>query len=125
MHYEEEIQLEMAKKQTRQAFIRYSLYPLALLAIMLTFPLPLYYLGLFPYTLVMPDVLAITGIVVIFLGAFYDFGAKKYVSEIAESRLPFSNDDLNYIYKQQLKLTGVYAIVGFLFFISAVIIFAF
>jgi len=92
---------------------------------MLTFPLPLYYLGLFRYTLVMPDILAITGIVVIFFGAFYDFGAKKYVSEIAENRLPFSNDDLNYIYKQQLKLTGVYAIVGFLFFISAVIIFAF
>ncbi len=112
-----------AVKIRRRALIRFSLYPLMLLAVMLLFPLPLYYMKIFRYTLIMPDILVFTGVFVMFFGAFYDFGSKGYIKNILDNRLPFSDKDMDHIYKQQFKLTAIYLGIGFMFILSGVVIF--
>jgi len=121
----EDIERELAVRLARKAFLRYALYPVAVLALMLTVPFPLYYFRFFSYTTIMPDVLVFSGIGVIFFGAFYDFGAKQYVREIIDNKLPLTEEDMDYIYKQQFKLTAIYAGIGGLYILSGVMVFLF
>ncbi|MDH2905136.1 MAG: hypothetical protein PXX82_02110 [Methanomassiliicoccales archaeon] len=86
-------------------------------------PLPLYFFGLFNYIRVMPVLLFIFGVCVMFVGAFWDFGAKMYLREIVDNNLPFGESDLNYVYKQQFVLTAIYIGVAALYILAAVIIY--
>ena len=106
-----------------RARLTYALFPILALVILLSIPLPLSYFGLFDYVQVMPVVLFIFGVGVMFIGAFWDFGAKMYVREVVENKLPFGENDLNFIYKQQFILTAIYIGVAFLYILAAVIIY--
>lgn len=74
----------------------------------------------------MPDLIFIAGILVIFVGAWYDFGASAYLKELKDvyRRTP-SQADMVYIHKQQLVLTGLYVLIGLLYITSAVLIYLF
>ena len=92
---------------------------------MLATPLPFAYLRLFNYRLVMPDILAISSVIVMFVGAFWDFGAKLYVKELVDNKIPFHDEDLSYIFKQQLILTVIYLLIGLCYFMAALFIYVF
>jgi hypothetical protein len=126
---EEPAEDEMAQARnlrlSREAIFTYAAYPLLLLGALLVLPLPFSYLGIFHYSTVMPDVLVISGISVMFFGAFYDFGAKGYVMELIDNHFRITEIDMNHIYKQQVKLMGIYIGLGLLYVVCGVIIFAF
>ncbi len=114
----------IARALTR-ARLTYAFYPLAILFVMLATPLPFAYLRLFNYRLVMPDILAISSVIVMFVGAFWDFGAKLYVKELVDNKIPFHDEDLSYIFKQQLILTVIYLLIGLCYFMAALFIYVF
>ncbi len=107
----------------RRALTKYSIPPLALLVSFLVGALPFSLVGVFNYIVVMPILLFILGILVMFIGAFWDFGAKLYVRDLVEHNLPFGDKDLDYIFKQQFILTSIYFGIGSLYLIAAFIIF--
>jgi hypothetical protein len=120
---EEDPERAVAAHSMTRARLMYALFPILALVIVLSVPLPLSYFGLFDYVQVMPVVLFIFGVGVMFIGAFWDFGAKMYVKEVVDNRLPFGEEDLNFIYKQQFILTAIYIGVAFLYILAAVIIY--
>lgn len=108
----------------RRARIKYAIPPLLSLALTLTVALPFsLVLRLFSYVQVMPTLLFIFGVFVMFIGAFWDFGAKNHVKDLMDHSLPFGDEDLNYIFKQQFILTSIYVGIGLLYLASAFIIF--
>ncbi|MEM3852372.1 MAG: hypothetical protein QXP70_05165 [Methanomassiliicoccales archaeon] len=115
----------LLRRQARRAILRFASYPLVALLILLTVPLFLSYADIISYAVVMPDVLVMSGIVVIFFGAYYDFGAKTYVKDVVAHGLPFNEEDADYIYKQQFKLTAVYAGIGGIYILSGILIFVY
>lgn len=73
----------------------------------------------------MPLIIIMAGFFVIIIGAWYDFGAKKYLSEVFKSGINFEEADLDYIYKQQFIMTLIYAGIGALYILTGVIIYLF
>ena len=110
-------------RSVMRARLIYALFPILALVVILFIPLPLSYFGLFNYVQVMPVVLFIFGVGVMFVGAFWDFGAKMYVREIMDNNLPFGERDLNFIYKQQFILTAIYIGIAFLYMLAAIVIY--
>lgn len=75
------------------------------------------------YVIPIPIILTIVGLFVALVGAFWDFGAKKYLEDIFKHGIHFSENDMVYINKQQFLLTviylgigGLYALAGFLLY---------
>ncbi|CAC11416.1 hypothetical membrane protein [Thermoplasma acidophilum] len=60
----------------------------------------------------MPLIIFIYGISVIFYGAWSSFGSKKYVAEVMKAGMPLKNEDIIYINKKQLLLTGIFIGIG-------------
>ncbi|MBX8631631.1 MAG: hypothetical protein KIY12_05755 [Thermoplasmata archaeon] len=120
---EEEPEREAMRRAMVRARLTYALFPILALILILSVPFPFSYFGLFNYVQVMPVLLFIFGVGVMFIGAFWDFGAKMYVKEVMDNNLPFGEGDLNYIYKQQFILTSIYIGVAFLYILAAVIIY--
>ncbi|MCY0852408.1 MAG: hypothetical protein OWQ34_06725 [Thermoplasma acidophilum] len=60
----------------------------------------------------MPFIIFIYGISVIFYGAWSSFGSKKYVAEVIRAGMPLKNEDILYINKKQLLLTGIFIGIG-------------
>ncbi len=111
------------RRSITKARLTYALFPVLALILIISVPLPLYFFGLFNYIQVMPVLLFIFGVCVMFVGAFWDFGAKMYLREIVDNNLPFGESDLNYVYKQQFVLTAIYIGVAALYILAAVIIY--
>ncbi len=98
-----------------------------LLALFLLVFLPLssvVFYGFIPYLTYMPDVIFIAAIVVIFFGAWFDFGASAYLKDLKDfyHRTP-SDADMVYIQKQQLILTGLYILIGLLYISVSVLLY--
>ena len=121
----EHIEARLAEKALRRARLTYALYPIGILFILLAAPVPFAYVHLFDYRQIMPDVLAIASVGVMFVGAFWDFGAKMYVKELVDHNIPFGDDDLAYVFKQQFMLTVIYLLIGLSYFAVAFLIYAF
>lgn len=112
------------RRVVRRARIKYALPPLLFLPAALFTALPFsVLLGFFNYVQVMPILIFIFGVIVMFIGAFWDFGAKMYVKDLMDHHLPFGDTEMNYIFKQQFILTSIYIGIGFLYLASAFIIF--
>ncbi len=108
----------------RHARFKYALPPLLALGLVLGGALPFSItLRLFSYVTVMPVLLFIFGVFVMFIGAFWDFGAKLYVADLVDHHLPFTDEDMNYVFKQQFILTSIYIGIGLLYLAAAFIIF--
>ena len=84
------------RRSITKARLTYALFPVLALILIISVPLPLYFFGLFNYIRVMPVLLFIFGVCVMFVGAFWDFGAKMYLREIVDNNLPFGESDLNF-----------------------------
>lgn len=104
----------------RSAVLLYAAYPFVGLLLLLGAPVPFALLGLFPYLTVMPTIVAIAGIVVLFLGAWWDFGAKAYVQTLIDQHLPFDDEDLAFVYRRQFQLMLVYFGVAGVYLLVAV-----
>ncbi len=114
----------MQDNAERRLILKLSSVPLIFLIVLLVTPLPFYFRGIFNYLEIMPLIIFLSGIIVIAVGAFWDFGARIYIKEVMDSRMKITDEDIIYINKQQLKMTIVYVIIGFIYFITALIIYS-
>ncbi len=73
----------------------------------------------------MPVIIIIIGVFVAFFGAFWDFGAKRYLSDISQHREKVTDEDVVYINKQQLILTLIFFGIAGLYVLSAFLIYYF
>ncbi|MHB1439439.1 MAG: hypothetical protein ACYCSO_04765 [Cuniculiplasma sp.] len=72
---------------------------------------------------IFPLLLVMAGIVVIFFGAFYDFGANRYVNSMFESKARLREEDVVKINKEQLIMTAIFAGIGGLLILFGVILY--
>lgn len=71
-----------------------------------------------------PDVLVIGGVIVMFFGAWYDFGAIAYEKELKDYyRRTLNEADASYINKQQLIMTLIYIGIGFFYIMTGITIY--
>jgi hypothetical protein len=117
------LEAEEVRVAARRARWHFTIYPLAGLAVLLLLGVPPALLRLFNYGTTMPLFLFLGGIVVIFYGAWYDFGAREVVGNLIQHQLPFGPADLDYIYRQQFWLTLIYLGVGGLYMTTALVMF--
>jgi len=106
-----------------KVIIRLSSFPLIFLLALIIVPIPFYLKGIFNYIEVMPLIIFLSGIIVMAIGAFWDFGAKIYLKEVMDAKIKITDDDITYINRQQLKMTLVYIIIGLIYFGVAFIIY--
>ncbi len=103
--------------------LKISSIPLLVLLAMVVIPLPFYFLFNFNYFYYMPVIFFIAGFFVIIIGAWYDFGAKTYLSTVFKSGAHFEDSDIDYIYKQQFIMTVIYIGIGALYMTTGYMIF--
>lgn len=100
------------------------LLTLPLLAILLSLILAsilLYIANRRGYADIFPLALVLLGIGVIFFGAFYDFGANKYLENVFIAKAPLREGDRTQINREQLIMTIIYAGVGILYIVIGLI----
>lgn len=116
---------QFVKKAVAEARIKYIKPPLIALVLLLGLPLLSAIAdGFGPYLTYMPDIVFIAAIVVIFFGAWYDFGANAYLKDLKDLYHKTPTDaDMAYIQKQQFILTVLYVLIGLLYIAMAVIIY--
>jgi hypothetical protein len=116
---------ESVKESVRRGRWKYAKPPLYILIAMLVSTF-IYYsvFGIGTFFTVMPDILFISAVVVMFFGAWYDFGAESYIKDLKDFyRKSITEADLVYINKQQLIMTLIYILIGFLYIGSGVAIY--
>lgn len=116
---------DTVRKLVKDARIRYLKPPLQALFLISVVPAIIFFFyGIKTYFIVMPDILFISAIVVIFIGAWWDFGEKSYLKELEDFyRKTPTEEDLAYINKQQLVMTLLYILVAMLYILVATIIY--
>ncbi|MEM0138824.1 MAG: hypothetical protein QW100_03760 [Thermoplasmatales archaeon] len=116
---------QSVKEAVRRARWKYSKPPLEILAVMIASPaLYFSFLGIRTFFIVMPDVLFISAVLVMFFGAWYDFGASTYKKELEQNyRRSLSEADATYINKQQLIMTIIYLAIGGLYILCGIAIY--
>jgi hypothetical protein len=90
------------------------------LVIMTSITLALFFLS---FSSIAQDLLifiVFAGIITIFIGAFYDFGAGNYVENVFVSKVSLRENDIVGINREQLVMTGIFVGVGCLFIIVAI-----
>jgi hypothetical protein len=112
-------------KGPRYAKLKLSLPPILLLAFLLLLTAVLLHYRGASSEEPMPLAIFIIGFFVAMFGAFYDFGAKGYLLKIFEHGAPLDENDLRYINKQQLIMTGIYVGISGLYFLSALLLYYF
>jgi hypothetical protein len=70
---------------------------------------------------VFPLVLVLIGIVIIFFGAFFDFGANRYLENVFLAKAPLKERDITQINREQLIMTVIYGGIGLLYILIGVI----
>ncbi len=111
------------EKTEGKLILKISSFPLIFLITLLVIPIPFYLRGIFDYFEIMPLIIFLSGIVVIAIGAFWDFGAKIYLKEIMDARIKVTEQDIVYINRKQLKMTLIYILIGGIYFATAVLIY--
>ncbi len=107
----------------RRAFAVFAAVPLSILVCILSVSLLLSVFGFLVYRQVVPVVLFIAGIFVMFVGAWYDFGARRYVRSLEENRISFGEEDMNHIFRQQFWIMVMYLGIAGLYILIALAIF--
>ncbi|MCL5881348.1 MAG: hypothetical protein M1592_02050 [Candidatus Thermoplasmatota archaeon] len=116
---------EEIRKALIKARWKYIKPPLFALFLLVLLPLSsVFFYGFIPYLTYMPDVIFIAAIVVIFFGAWFDFGASSYLKDLKDFYHKTPTDvDMVYIQKQQLILTGFYILIGLLYISVSVLLY--
>ncbi|MDP8012190.1 MAG: hypothetical protein ACP5F1_03230 [Thermoplasmata archaeon] len=110
-------------KENTKVILRYISYPIAILLALVFAPLPLWFRGIFPYFQVMPLIIFFSGIFLMVIGSFWDFGARIYLNELMEARIKITDENLKAIHKKELFMNMIYILIGFLYFLVAFIIY--
>lgn len=116
---------DTVRKLVRDARIKYLKPPLQALFLISVVPAIIFFFYSFKtYFIVMPDIIFIAAIIVIFIGAWWDFGEKTYLKELEDyyKKTP-TEEDIRYINKQQLVMTLLYMLVAMLYILVAAIIY--
>ena len=114
---------EIRRKEKRLTRFKLAIPPLALLfgifisAIVLLFANAIFIVNVVPLILVM------LGFVIIFFGAFYDFGANRYVNAMFQSKASLREKDVVQINREQLIMTLIFSGIGGLYILAGVILF--
>ncbi len=119
---EPDVALHEAQQAAAKARWYYTLLPIYGLVLILGVCAPPALLGYISYRETVPLLLFIGAILVMFTGAWSDFGAKAHIREVIQHHLPFGMDDMEYIHKQQFLLTAAYLGVAGLYALAAVAI---
>ncbi len=90
------------------------------LIIMTTITLTLFFLNFASIAQDLLIFIVFGGIIIIFIGAFYDFGASNYVENIFVSKVSLKENDIVGINREQLVMTGIFVGVGCLFIVVAI-----
>ncbi|MCI4323692.1 MAG: hypothetical protein L3K03_06710 [Thermoplasmata archaeon] len=112
-------QLKEDRQRLLRARWRFTLLPLKGLAGLLALSLPVALLGWSQYSNIVPLFLFFGAIVVLFAGAWYDFGAKGYVRDLIHTHQPITGEDLDRIHREQFILTLCYGGVAGLYILIA------
>lgn len=102
--------------------LKISLPPLLLLMLLLLFSILFKIAGISVIFQVMPLAIVFIGIIVIVFGAFFDFGASKYLQNIVMSRSKLNDDVILNINKEQAIMSLIYAGIGLFYVFSAVML---
>ncbi|MCL4323477.1 MAG: hypothetical protein M1498_03440 [Candidatus Thermoplasmatota archaeon] len=114
---------EIRRKEKRLTRFKLAIPPLVLLfgifisAIVLLFANAIFIVNVVPLILVM------LGFVIIFFGAFYDFGANRYVNAMFQSKASLREKDVVQINREQLIMTLIFSGIGGLYILAGVILF--
>lgn len=106
-----------------RALLRFIYIPVALLVALVLVALIVHSFGITSVSIAMPTFITLCGFAIAFVGAFWDFGARKYLNSLANSRIMFTEKDITMINKQQLQLTLIYLGIAGLYLLSAVFIY--
>jgi len=115
----------LEQRNTIKAMLRFTYTPLSLLIALILLALIVYYFGITSVSIALPTIITLCGFGIAFVGAFWDFGAKKYLDSLANNRIMFTEKDVTRINKQQLQLTLIYLGIAGLYVLSAVLIYLF
>ena len=96
--------------------------PIFILIVLITSPLPLYFIGVLYYFAVLPLIILLSAFIIFFIGAWWDFGAKEYLKDLMVGGAHISETDVKYINKQQLIITVIYILVGIIYILTAFIL---
>ena len=113
---------DLAVKRARWKYVQPPIFAFFILMLVPLIAVPFYGDGY--YSMYMPDIVFMAGIIVIFIGAWYDFGASAYIKELKDyySKTP-TEQDLAYIQKQQFIITVLYILIGLMYIGAAVLIY--
>ncbi len=122
-----DLSLRNGPEEQRRSEIRRVRFLLALPLFVLLLSLLLassifFFTGKYADANVFPLALVLLGVVIIFFGAFYDFGANKYLEGIFITGARLREDDITNINREQLIMTSIYAGIGLLFIVSGIIL---
>ena len=107
---------------SRRVILQISIPFIFLLFILIILSVALEFLKGPSYSGPMAVIIIIIGVFVAFFGAFWDFGAKRYLSDISQHREKVTDEDVVYINKQQLILTLIFFGMAGLYVLSAFLI---
>jgi hypothetical protein len=102
---------------------RFTLMPVGAMLLMMAIFAPPALVGWVQYDQIVPLFLVFGAIVVFFIGSWYDFGAKGYVSDLVRNRQPVTDEDLDRIHREQFIMTLCYSGVAGLYFFAALVIY--
>jgi hypothetical protein len=116
---------DSVRDAVRKARWKYVKPPLIILVVLVISPAIYFsFSGIATFFIVMPDVLFISAVLVMFFGAWYDFGASNYMKELKDFyRRSVSQADMVYINRQQLIMTLIYLLIGLLYITTGIAIY--
>lgn len=111
---------ENRKKEIYKTRLLLTLPLFLVLIILVSVTLLLYFVGLRSIAVDIPLFIVMGGIVVLFIGSFYDFGAKNYIERVFVSKAALKERDVVSINREQLIMNGIFAAVGGVFILSGI-----
>lgn len=102
-------------KERNRARLHFLIPPLSLLLLILLAVAVFSFSGLKSVSGAIPLITVIFGIIIILIGAFYDFGAKIYLENLFTAKAKFSEKDMIQIHREQFIMTAIYIGIGLLF----------
>lgn len=116
---------EIIRHSSRKVMIQLTSPLLFILFLIILFAAYLDYVKDYSILQPLPLILTIIGVVIAFFGAFYDFGAKRYLSDISRQKMEVTDKDIVYINRQQLILTLLFFGIGGLYVLGAFAVYLF
>ncbi|MCL4334701.1 MAG: hypothetical protein M1402_01195 [Candidatus Thermoplasmatota archaeon] len=114
---------KLVHADARKARLKYLLVPIIIYSLILVVPAPFAFEYGFPYRSDVPTILFIVGVLLFFVAAWWDFGAKKVLNESVRIGVKITNDDISYMEKQGFSLMMMYFGIASLFIATAFAVF--